>query len=608
MSIRWGGHRIALRRAALTVVLALSMLLPATSAAVASGPVHPGSATLAASSGQITYGGFVRLTGAIQSDPTCVGDRQIQLQGQQPGQSAWTVLATKTTASDGTFSFYRKPQFSSSYQVYLPPASSPDGACDAVTSNPAVTAVAARVTASLGRNPLGAGNCTTLDVTVAPSRAGQTVSIQDQEQGSAGWQDLDQATLDAASAASAKLCYGWAAIGTDVPLRAVWTPQDDLNTEGDSATRTLQVVEAAWMVRIDRLTAGHSMSVLVASGGSTVYERDSTVPHAPASNEKLLLSMALLDRFGPDYRIPTIAAAPRIRHGVVRGDLWILGRGNPEVRKRTMARLAAQIAAAGVLRIEGSVMGSTGYFSRDWFAPGWKPEFPAEEVALPSALTFQGNQVHGIHVSDPERLAAADLTRRLRNHGVKVLGKPGAGQPGGHLTTITSVLSAPLEVLLAHQNFDSVNFDAEVLGKLLGAARSGVPGTIAKGAAAIEAFAAAHDATVTSYDSSGLSYADRVTAAGIVHLLEFADGAPWGQDLRDSLPRPGEGTLEHRLPGVPLEAKTGTLEDISALSGFLVLKRTGERAEFSILSSGFSTSWEKDIEDAIVRTVWRSAA
>jgi D-alanyl-D-alanine carboxypeptidase len=606
MSIRRGGFRTEVRRVLQTVVLALAMLLPATTAAVAEGPVQSGSATLAASSGQITFGGFVRLTGTVQSDPACQGDRPVQLQGQQAGQTVWTVLASHATASDGTFSFYRKPTFSSSYQVYLPAASSPSGACDEITSNPAQTEVAARVTAALDRNPLGAGNCTTLAITVAPPRPGQTVAVQ--QQGPAGWQDLDQATLDSSSAAGQKLCYGWSAIGTNVALRAVWPAQDDLNTEGDSATRTLHVVEAAWMTRIDRLTSGHATSVLVATGGATLYERDSTVPHAPASNEKLLLSLALLDRLGPDYRIPTIAAASKVSHGVVPGDLWVLGRGNPEVGKFAMRSLAARIAAAGVSTIHGSVMGSTGYFSHDWFAPGWKQEFPADEVALPSALTFQGNQVHGVHVSDPERLAAADLTRRLRNHGVKVLGKPGAGQPPGHLTAITSIQSAPLATLLAHQNFDSVNFDAEVLGKLLGVARSGVPGTIAKGAAAIESFAAAHGATVTSNDASGLSYADRVTAAGVVQLLEFADGQPWAEALRDSLPPPGKGTLEHRLGGVPLRAKTGTLENISALSGYVVLKRTGERAEFSILSSGFWPSTEKDIEDAIVRTVWHFAA
>jgi D-alanyl-D-alanine carboxypeptidase/D-alanyl-D-alanine-endopeptidase (penicillin-binding protein 4) len=582
------------------------MVLPGPGVAITSGPAQGGSASLAASSGQITYGGFVRLTGAVQSDPSCVADREVQLQGQHPGETTWAVLATKTTAADGTFSFYRKPQFSSSYQAYLPAASSPTGACDPVTSNLVANDVAAKVTAKLGQNHLGAGNCTTLAITVGPPHPGQDVWIQ--EQGSSGWDQIAQATLDATSAGSAKLCSDWSAIGSTVPLRAVWLHQDDLNADGTSHTLTLHVVEAAWMIRIDRLTAGRSTSVLVASGGSTLYERQSGVPHAPASNEKLLLSMALLERLGPDYRIPTIAAAPKVEHGVVPGDLWILGRGNPEVTKHTIARLAGQIAGAGVRRIQGSVMGSTGYFSHDWFAPGWKADFPADEVALPSALTFLGNQVHGIHVSVPERLAAVELTKKLKARGIKVSGAPGAGQPRGRLVQVATILSAPLSGLLTHQNFDSINFDAEVLGKLLGVARAGIPGTIAKGAAAIQAFAAAHGAAVTSHDASGLSYADRVTAAGVVHLLEYADGAPWGQALRHSLPQPGQGTLEDRLGGVPVRAKTGTLQDISALSGWVLLKRTGQWAEFSILSSGFPARMEKDVENAIVRTLWKSAA
>ncbi len=584
----------------------MALVFPGNAVAVASGPSQPGSATLTASSSQITFGGFVRLTGGIQSsDPDCMTDRQVQLQAQQQDEAAWTTVVAKTTAADGTFTFYRKPRFTSSYRAFLPAASSPSGSCDAVTSNVAVTQVAARVVASMGRNPLGAGNCTRLDATVSPPRPGQNLSVQ--QEGPSGWTEIEAVSLDADSAAGAQLCFGWDSIGT-VPLRAVWPPQDALNTDGTSRTISLRVVRAAWMVRIDRLTGGRFTSVLVASGGSTLYERDGGVPHAPASNEKLLLSMALLDRLGPDYRIPTIAAAPKPDHGVVHGDLWILGRGDPEVRKRTIASLARELVAAGVHRITGSVMGSTGFFSHDWFAHGWKPEFPAEDVALPSALTFRWNQVHGIHISDPERLAAEALTRQLEGRGVKVAGAPGAGRPKGHLVRLASVLSAPLSVVLTHQNQDSINFDAEVLGKLLGVSRSGVPGTIAKGAAGIEAFADAHGASVTSYDSSGLSYADRATAAGIVHLLQFADGASWGQALRDSLAKPGTGTLEDRLHGVPLRAKTGTLTDVSALSGWLLLKRTGEWAQFSILSSGFSASTAKDMEDAIVRTLWRSAA
>ena len=77
----------------------------------------------------------------------------------------------------------------------------------------------------------------------------------------------------------------------------------------------------------------------------------------------------------------------------------------------------------------------------------------------------------------------------------------------------------------------------------------------------------------TLHDSSGLSYANRATADGILHLLWAADAAPWGEVLRDSLPGGNQGTLEGRLPKIELRAKTGTLDHASALSGWVWLQR-----------------------------------
>jgi len=54
-------------------------------------------------------------------------------------------------------------------------------------------------------------------------------------------------------------------------------------------------------------------------------------------------------------------------------------------------------------------------------------------------------------------------------------------------------------------------------------------------------------------------------------------------------------------------AKTGTLDDISALSGWVRLSRTGEWATFSILSGGFSPTTAKQVEDAVVSTLYRYA-
>jgi D-alanyl-D-alanine carboxypeptidase len=334
---------------------------------------------------------------------------------------------------------------------------------------------------------------------------------------------------------------------------------------------------------------------------------------------KLILSMALLHKFGSRYRLPTLAES-RDGGAVISGNLWILGRGDPSVAEAgsfaasipfgatRLGRLARKIKAAGVRAIHGRVMGSTGYFDHDWFAPGWKRHFPVDEIALPSALTFNGNVAGGRNIGDPERRAAVALTNKLRKLGVAVWHHASAGIPPIGLREITHVTSRPLWMLLRYMDRKSSNFFAEVLGKRLGLERFGRPGTIAKAAEAISSWARAHGVPVRTYDASGLSYFDRVSARGIVRLLTVADRSSWGGLLRRSLATGGEGTLKDRLAGVRVRAKTGTLDGISALSGWVWLRRRSRWAKFSILDHGMSATRATGIEDTIVRTISRFAS
>jgi D-alanyl-D-alanine carboxypeptidase/D-alanyl-D-alanine-endopeptidase (penicillin-binding protein 4) len=157
-------------------------------------------------------------------------------------------------------------------------------------------------------------------------------------------------------------------------------------------------------------------------------------------------------------------------------------------------------------------------------------------------------------------------------------------------------------------NRESRNFHAEVLGKLLGRLVFGGAGTIAKGARAIERFTEARGLEVVANDASGLSYANRVSARDLVRLLWFAESRPWGGALWAGLAGGDQGTLEDRLLGVRVRAKTGTLIGISALSGWVWLEREGRWGEFSILSRGMSKSQAVAIEDRIVRIVANRAA
>ena len=173
---------------------------------------------------------------------------------------------------------------------------------------------------------------------------------------------------------------------------------------------------------------------------------------------------------------------------------------------------------------------------------------------------------------------------------------------------MATVRSDPLATIMRRMNVVSSNFRAEVLGKVLGAERLGSPGTIAKGARVVEGFADAQGVRLVAHDGSGLSYENRVTARGMVEMLRVAEQAPWGDVLRDTLAAGGEGTLEDRLQTVTVRAKTGTLIEVSALSGWMWLEREDAWAAFSILSSGVNAVQAKSIEDRIVRVVASNAA
>jgi D-alanyl-D-alanine carboxypeptidase len=396
--------------------------------------------------------------------------------------------------------------------------------------------------------------------------------------------------------------------GMTAVVLLAWAPASSQAAPAFATPVETAETEPAWAREIDRLLRGVSVGVSVREDGAYLYRHADVRRRTPASNEKLLLSMAILDRLGEGTAFVTTAAttAP-VATGVIVGDLWILGSGDPDVRRSTMGLLARAIRDAGVLRIEGSVLGSTAFFKRDWFAPGWKSYFPRSYVALPTALTFEGNQAGGVHVRDPEVRAARTLRQELRGLGVAVAGGADAGKPPAELLPVAEVPSEPLVELLDTMNRYSSNFWAEVLGKRLGAEALGVPGSIAKGAAAIRTFAAAAGVVVKARDASGLSYANRVSPSGIVRLLDLVEDRPWGEALREALPQPGEGTLRGRLRRLPVRAKTGTLTSVSALSGWVFLRRTQTWAEFSILSRGLSKDEAVRLEDRIVRILWREA-
>jgi len=136
--------------------------------------------------------------------------------------------------------------------------------------------------------------------------------------------------------------------------------------------------------------------------GDTLFRHNATQAFAPASNAKLLTSLAALDRLGPDYRFRTyLLSDGAVRNGVLEGDLVLFGTGDPGFsqrfhRSRTGAfeELAQALADRGIRRIRGDLVADASFLPGPLRPPGWDPEDLDDHFAPGiSALSFNENVV-----------------------------------------------------------------------------------------------------------------------------------------------------------------------------------------------------------------------
>ncbi len=111
------------------------------------------------------------------------------------------------------------------------------------------------------------------------------------------------------------------------------------------------------------------------------------------------------------------------------------------------------------------------------------------------------------------------------------------------------------------------------------------------------------EADVDPADGCGMSRHNLVTANAIVKVLQWALKQPTGPLWRKMLDHPGSGTMKSRLAGISFQGKTGTLEHVSALSGYLQVG--GRTVIVSILLNNFvgPSSEAKNLENMLVSKI-----
>jgi serine-type D-Ala-D-Ala carboxypeptidase/endopeptidase (penicillin-binding protein 4) len=233
-------------------------------------------------------------------------------------------------------------------------------------------------------------------------------------------------------------------------------------------------------------------------------------------------------------------------------------------------------------------------------------------------------------VDDPAQFTAAAFKEALQSRGVAVNGSAvsrhklsdGTGdfaeeraQPLKLTRSALSTVAAPLEgrKILASRisvpvaqdvtviNKVSQNLHAELLLRLLGKL-DGRDGSFAQGTRVVRQFligAGVDDGDFFFYDGSGESPDDRIAPRALTQLLAYAARQPWGPAWRETLPVAGvDGTLINRFKSSPLKgrlwAKTGTLDEVNCLSGYLTAA-SGKTIAFSILVNGHRPGSEAEL-------------
>jgi D-alanyl-D-alanine carboxypeptidase/D-alanyl-D-alanine-endopeptidase (penicillin-binding protein 4) len=137
--------------------------------------------------------------------------------------------------------------------------------------------------------------------------------------------------------------------------------------------------------------AGSDVGLVVraADTGEVLYRRGSDRRQQPASNAKLVTSVAALEVLGPDYRFTTTVGATGKTSGpVLHGDLYLKGTGDPTMLAADFDALAAKVAAGGVRLVTGGLIADDTWFDDVRLASGWAwDDEPFYYNAQVSALT-----------------------------------------------------------------------------------------------------------------------------------------------------------------------------------------------------------------------------
>ncbi len=383
------------------------------------------------------------------------------------------------------------------------------------------------------------------------------------------------------------------------------------------------------LVRAANLGGDVGFAVTDVQSGEVLEARLGSTFLPPASTLKTVTALYALERLGPDHRFPTsVLVTGPVRAGRLDGDLVLIGGGDPTLDTDRLAELAVMVREAGIREVAGafkvygaalpradridtdqpehvsynpSFGGLNLNFNRVHFE--WKRAQDDYEITMQArALRFRpSTSVASMAIVDRKSPVFDHWSNGERDNwsvARRALGRDGARwlpvryparyagdvfrtlarsngivlKPAELVTTapegsvVATVESDPLRPLLHGMLKYSTNLTAEVAG-MSASASDGPVETMDASARQMAAYARAQGSGFVMFkDHSGLNYESAITPSGMSRILASnPEVLPLLKSVNLSL-----GKDRPAPAGVDVVAKTGTLNFVSSLAGFIL--------------------------------------
>lgn len=347
-------------------------------------------------------------------------------------------------------------------------------------------------------------------------------------------------------------------------------------------------------------TAHWGLLLIDAKSQQVLHEYNKNQLFIPASITKLFTTAAAVEVLGANYMFETTARASTGLEagGIIEGNLYLVGGGDPTLNSSKLKNLAQQLHAAGVRLIKGSVIVDDSLFEGITLPTHieWEDLVSGDETPI-SALSISDTIFENIYMEliedgiitfkAPHEYIRVIFTQALTDYGILCLEDY---YPDSSSQAITKLSSPPLASIINKINKLSHNLSANLLYKAL-QKHAKNPFEILMKRIGID------DLSYLLFDGSGLSRHNLISPEHTIQLLEYIE---CNEVMMDSLSIGNrDGTLATRFQSQPfvIKAKTGSMSGISNLAGFIETYQ-GERYIFAFFIN--NSLWpEKETSEAL---------